>query len=38
VSREGAIYAEMLKYRRYPANLLTGSEIHLQALRSVLDR
>ena len=36
VSKEGAIYSQMLKYRRYPANLLVGSESRLQALRYAL--
>jgi spermidine synthase len=36
VSREGTIYSEMLKYRRFPANLLAGSEAHLRALEAAL--
>jgi len=37
VSREGAIYSQMLQYRRFPANLLVGSEQRLQALRYALE-
>ena len=36
VSREGAIYQEMLGYRKFPANLFAGSEDKLQVLRSVI--
>jgi spermidine synthase len=37
VSKEGAIYSQMLQYRRYPANLLVGSEARLRALRAALE-
>jgi spermidine synthase len=37
VSKEGAIYSQMLNYRRFPAELFAGSPEHLQALRSLLD-
>jgi spermidine synthase len=33
VSREGQIYSDMLQYRRFPSNLLVGSEQRLQAIR-----
>jgi spermidine synthase len=33
VSREGAIYSQMLNYRRYPTNLLAGSDVRLRALQ-----
>ncbi|HTS64534.1 MAG TPA: fused MFS/spermidine synthase [Candidatus Acidoferrales bacterium] len=36
VSKEGAIYSEILNYRRYPANLLTGSPDRLRALQYAL--
>ena len=36
VSQEGAIYSQMLNYRRYPANLLVGSEVRLRALQYAL--
>jgi spermidine synthase len=37
VSREGAIYSEMLGYRRWPDSLFAGSEEHKRALRYALD-
>jgi spermidine synthase len=37
VSREGAIYSEMLGYRRWPDNLFAGSEDKKRALRYALD-
>lgn len=37
VSREGAIYSEMLGYRRWPDSLFTGSEDKRRALRYALD-
>jgi spermidine synthase len=36
VSREGAIYNEMLQYRKYPANLLVGSEDRLRAIQMAI--
>jgi spermidine synthase len=36
VSREGAIYNEMLQYRKYPANLLVGSEERLRAIQMAI--
>jgi spermidine synthase len=36
VSREGAIYNEMLQYRHYPANLLVGSEDRLRAIQMAI--
>ena len=36
VSMEGAIYSEMLKYKRYPSNLFTGSEQTLQQLQAAI--
>jgi spermidine synthase len=38
VSREGTIYSEMLNYRRFPDNLITGSEQRKNALRMALVR
>jgi len=35
-SREGIIYDDMLRYRRFPANLIVGSDASLQALHSKL--
>lgn len=32
-SREGIIYDEMLRYRRFPADLVVGSEQDVRALR-----
>ncbi len=37
VSKEGAIYSEMLKYRRFPENLFAGSEEKLRALNYALN-
>ena len=37
VSREGSIYSEMLNYRRFPENLIAGSEQHRSALRMALE-
>ena len=37
VSRETAIYSEMLQYRHFPANRLSGSEERLRALRYALE-
>jgi len=37
VSREGSIYAEMLNYRRFPDNLIAGSEQHRTALKMALE-
>jgi spermidine synthase len=37
VSREGAIYQDMLTYRHFPSDLFAGSEEKLRALRSVVD-
>jgi spermidine synthase len=37
VSREGAIYSDMLSYRRWPDTLFTGSEDRRRALRYSLD-
>jgi spermidine synthase len=37
VSREGAIYSEMLGYRRWPDSLFTGAEDKKRALRYALD-
>jgi spermidine synthase len=36
VSREGAIYNQMLSYRRFPGNLFAGSENRLRPLRYAL--
>jgi len=36
VSQEGAIYNEMLRYRRFPDNLFAGSEDKVTVLRSML--
>ena len=38
VSKEGLIYNQMLSYRKFPANLFTGSEARMQELRSALER
>jgi spermidine synthase len=38
VHQSAAIYAEILRYRRFPDNLFAGSEPLMQALRSSLDR
>ncbi len=35
-SQEGAIYSEMLTYRRFPANLITGSNEMLQQLAAAI--
>jgi spermidine synthase len=37
VSREGAIYQEMLTYRKFPANLFAGNEARVRALRAAVD-
>jgi spermidine synthase len=37
VSREGAIYTEMLAYRKFPENLFAGSEERRRALRYALN-
>ena len=37
VSREGSIYSEMLTYRRFPENLIVGSEQQKTALRMALE-
>ena len=37
VSREGAIYSEMLNYRRFPENLMVGSDQRMQALKMALE-
>ncbi len=37
VSQEGAIYTQMLAYRRFPDNLFAGSPEHLQGLRYALN-
>ena len=37
VSREGSIYAEMLNYRRFPENLITGSDQRKTALRMAME-
>ena len=36
-SQEGGIYEQMLSYRRFPANLFTGSEARLQALAAAIE-
>jgi spermidine synthase len=36
VSREGQIYSDMLQYRRFPSNLLVGSEERLRALQAAI--
>ncbi len=36
VSQEGSIYGDMLKYKRYPANLFTGSEQTLQQVQAAI--
>ena len=35
-SREGQIYSDMLQYRRFPSNLLVGSEERLRALHAAI--
>jgi hypothetical protein len=35
-SREGAIYNEILNYRRFPVNLITGSPEMLQQLAAAI--
>jgi spermidine synthase len=35
-SQEGAIYSEILNYRKFPANLITGSEPMLQQLAAAI--
>jgi spermidine synthase len=37
VSREGSIYSEMLTYRRFPGNLIIGSEQRRTALRMAME-
>ena len=37
VSKEGAIYSQMLSYRRFPENLFAGSEEKLRALNYALN-
>ena len=37
VSREGAIYNQMLAYRKFPENLFAGSDEHKRALRYALN-
>ena len=37
INREGAIYNEILRYRRFPNNLFTGSEEHKRPLRYALE-
>jgi spermidine synthase len=37
VSREGSIYSEMLTYRRFPENLIIGSEQRKMALRMAME-
>ncbi|MGD0773305.1 MAG: fused MFS/spermidine synthase [Candidatus Solibacter sp.] len=37
VSQEGAIYSQMLTYRKFPDNLFAGSEERIQALRYALN-
>jgi len=37
VSREGAIYNEMLAYRKFPENLFAGSDERRRALRYALN-
>src|SRR6266496_4471027 len=37
VSREGSIYSEMLNYRRFPENLIVGSEQRRTALKMALE-
>jgi len=37
VSREGSIYSEMLTYRRFPANLIIGSDQRKMALRMAME-
>ncbi|HYW44755.1 MAG TPA: fused MFS/spermidine synthase [Bryobacteraceae bacterium] len=36
-SMEGAIYGEILSYSRFPSDMFTGSEAHLQALRTAME-
>jgi spermidine synthase len=36
VSHEGAIYSEILTYRRFPVNLITGSPEMLQQLAAAI--
>jgi hypothetical protein len=37
VSQEGAIYSQMLAYRKFPENLFAGSEERKRALRYALN-
>jgi len=37
VSQEGSIYADMMTYRRYPADLFAGSEERLRGVRAALE-
>jgi spermidine synthase len=36
ISQEGYIYSEMLKYRQFPMNLFTGSEVPMRRMYAAL--
>jgi spermidine synthase len=38
MNESDAVYAEILKYRRYPADLFAGSDGELSELRERIDR